>query len=129
MAGPGLGIAEAAAASGLTAHTLRYYERDGLLLGEIDRDLAGRRVYRPGDLSWIATVTRLRATGMAIRQIREYARLCRAGDGNEAERLALLLEHREQVLARLAEINVHLRAIDGKIAIYDAKVSQGSLSQ
>jgi DNA-binding transcriptional MerR regulator len=114
----GLSIAEAAERTGLTAHTLRYYERDGLLLGEVERSSTGHRRYTAADLRWIEMVTRLRATGMPIRDVRRYAAMVRAGDGNEAERLDLLREHRARVLAQLAEVQEHLGAIDRKIGIY-----------
>ncbi|GGA71063.1 MerR family transcriptional regulator [Pseudoclavibacter endophyticus] len=116
-------IAEVAETTGLTAHTLRYYERDDLLLTPVARDTGGRRVYDDGDLRWIVMLTRLRATGMPISSIRQYAELVRAGDGNEAERLALLTAHRKVVLGRLAEVTEHLGAIEGKIAIYAERVS------
>ena len=119
-------IAEAAERSGLTAHTLRYYERDGLLLSGVDRSASGHRRYTARDLAWIELITRLRATGMPIREVRKYAALVRAGDGNEAERLALLVAHRERVEAQLAEVTAHLRAIDHKIGIYEGKVEQAS---
>ncbi len=119
-------IAEAAARSGLTAHTLRYYERDGLLLNGVDRSASGHRRYNARDLAWIELVTRLRATGMPIREVRKYAELVRAGAGNEVERLALLVAHRERVEAQLAEVTAHLRAIDHKIGIYEGKVEQAS---
>ena len=92
-------ISEAAEASGLTAHTLRYYERAGLL-DPVGREAGGRRRYGDRDLSRIAFLTKLRATGMPIREVREYAELLREGDGNERERLALLEAHRDQVRAR-----------------------------
>ncbi|KAA1425699.1 MerR family transcriptional regulator [Nocardioides antri] len=117
-------IAEAADRSGLTPHTLRYYERDGLLLAAVDRSTSGHRRYTDRDLAWIELVTRLRATGMPIREVRKYADLVRSGDGNEAERLALLVAHRERVEAQLAEVTGHLRAIDHKIGIYEGKVEQ-----
>ena len=119
-------IAEAAERSGLSAHTLRYYERDGLLLTGVDRSPSGHRRYTVRDLSWIELITRLRATGMPIREVKKYAALVRAGDGNEAERLALLVAHRERVEAQLAEVTAHLRAIDHKIGIYEGKVEQAS---
>ena len=119
-------IAEAAERSGLSAHTLRYYERDGLLLTGVDRSPSGHRRYTGRDLAWIELITRLRATGMPIREVRKYAALVRAGDGNEAERLALLVAHRERVEAQLAEVTAHLRAIDHKIGIYEGKVEQAS---
>jgi DNA-binding transcriptional MerR regulator len=122
----GYSIAEAAERSGLTAHTLRYYERDGLMLTGVDRAASGHRRYTERDLAWIELITRLRATGMPIREVRKYADLVRAGDGNEADRLALLLAHRERVEAQLAEVTAHLRAIDHKIGIYEGKVSRAS---
>jgi len=118
----GLTIAEAADRTGLTTHTLRYYERDGLMLHDIGRSSAGHRVYTERDLTWVAMLTRLRATGMPIREVKAYAALCRLGDGNELERLALLQAHRARVLAQLAEVTDHLGAIDNKIGIYQSKL-------
>ena len=100
-----LSIAEAAEQTGLTAHTLRYYERDGLLLHSVERAPSGHRRYTDDDLRWIQMVTRLRATGMPIRDVRRYAALVRDGVGNEAERLGLLLAHRELVERQLAEVS------------------------
>ena len=121
----GIGIAEAAERSGLTAHTLRYYERDGLMLAPVDRSATGHRRYTERDLTWITLVTCLRGTGMPIRDVRRYADLVRAGDGNEQERLDLLRDHRETVLAQLAEVTAHLGAIDRKIGIYVDRVESG----
>jgi DNA-binding transcriptional MerR regulator len=118
-------IAEAAERSGLTAHTLRYYERDGLMLAPVSRSATGHRRYTDRDLTWITLVTCLRGTGMPIRDVRRYAELVRAGDGNEQERLALLRTHREAVLAQLAEVTGHLGAIDRKIGIYVDRVEAG----
>ncbi len=121
-----LSIAEAAHATGLTTHTLRYYERDELLLEPVERTPAGHRRYTEGDLTWIVLLTRLRATGMSIREMQEYAQLCRAGDGNEAQRLALLRAHRERVLAQLAAVQENLAAIEHKIALYEGRVDPAS---
>ena len=127
-AGPetGLSIAEAAELTGLTAHTLRYYERDGLMLAAVDRSASGHRRYSTQDLGWIEMITRLRSTGMPMRDVRRYAALVRDGAGNEAERLELLRAHRERVEAELAEVTRHLRAIDHKIGIYEGKLEQAS---
>ena len=117
-----LTIAQAADRTGLTAHTLRYYERDGLMLASVDRSTSGHRRYSDRDLGWIEMITRLRSTGMPIRDVRRYAALVRDGTGNEGERLALLKAHRERVEAQLAEVTSHLRAIDHKIGIYEGQV-------
>lgn len=118
----GLSIAEAAERTGLTPDTLRYYESDGLMLRPVARSASGHRRYADTDLRWIELLTRLRGTGMPIRDVRRYADLVRAGDGNEEERLALLRAHRQLVLAQLAEVQEHLGAIDAKIGIYEDKL-------
>ena len=117
-----LTIAEAAERTGLTPDTLRYYERDGLMLHRVDRSATGHRRYSDADLTWINLLNCLRGTGMPIREVRRYAELVRAGDGNELERLALLRAHRQHVLAQLAEVTEHLGAIDRKIGIYTDKI-------
>jgi DNA-binding transcriptional MerR regulator len=121
-----LTIAEAAAATGLTTHTLRYYERDGLLLDDVGRASSGHRRYTDRDLAWLHLLTRLRSTGMPIREIREYARLVRAGDGTEPERLAMLQAHRDAVRAQLAEAAEHLAAIELKIDVYAGRLGSGA---
>jgi DNA-binding transcriptional MerR regulator len=115
-------IAEAASASDLTPDTLRYYERDGLMLSPVGRSATGHRRYTDGDLRWIGLLNCLRGTGMPIREVRRYAELVRQGDGNEQARLDLLRAHRQHVLAQLAEVQEHLGAIDRKIGIYIDKV-------
>ena len=121
----GLTIADAARRTGVSAHTLRYYERAGLVVTRVDRTSGGRRRYRQLDLDWIKICTKLRATGMPIKTIRRYADLVAAGRGNEPERLALLEEHRADVLARLAELQENLALIDRKIGVYRGRLAAG----
>lgn len=112
-----LSIAEAAEATGLTAHTLRYYERAGLL-ESVDRNEGGHRRYRESDLELIRFLTKLRATGMPIRDVRRYAQLMKAGDDTAAERLAILEAHREAVVARLEATAESLELVEWKIGVY-----------
>ncbi len=115
-----LTIAQAADAVGVSPHTIRYYERAGLLT-PIDRNGSGHRRFTEEDIAWLVTCTRLRATGMPIRRIREYAELVGAGDGNEATRLEILEAHRREVVERMREIEHNLEAIDRKIELYRAR--------
>jgi DNA-binding transcriptional MerR regulator len=125
----GLSIARAAELTGLTADTLRYYERDGLLLTSVERSATGHRRYRESDLRWIELINCLRGTGMPIRDVRRYAALVRAGAGTEGARLELLRAHRQQVLDQLAEVTAHLGAIDRKIDIYLDTLADSGPSQ
>jgi DNA-binding transcriptional MerR regulator len=121
----GVTIAEAARRTGVSVHTLRYYERAGLVVTTVDRNAAGRRRYRKLDLDWIKICTKLRATGMPIRGIRRYAQLVSAGRGNEQERLALLEAHRAEVVAKIAELNENLELIDHKLDVYRGRLAAG----
>jgi DNA-binding transcriptional MerR regulator len=111
-----LPIAEVAELTGVTAHTLRYYERIGLV--DVPRDAAGRRVYSRHEVARIVFVTRLRMTAMPIREIQAYFGLVAQGQGTEAERLDLLQRHRRDVVARMDELRSALSVIDFKIALY-----------
>jgi DNA-binding transcriptional MerR regulator len=121
----GLSIAEAARRTGVSAHTLRYYERAGLVVTTVGRTAGGRRRYQQQDLYWITICTKLRATGMPIKTIRRYAQLVSAGPGNEQERLALMEAHRAEVIARLAEVQENLKLIDHKINVYRGRLATG----
>jgi DNA-binding transcriptional MerR regulator len=125
----GLSIAEAARRTGVSVHTLRYYERAGLVVTPVDRTHSGRRRYHHLDLAWITVCTKLRATGMPIKTIRQYAQLVSAGSGNEKERLALLEAHRDEVLAKLAEIQENLELIEHKIDVYRGRLAAGDADQ
>jgi DNA-binding transcriptional MerR regulator len=126
---PGMTIAEAARRTGVSVHTLRYYERAGLVVTAVDRTAGGRRRYQQLDLDWITICTRLRATGMPIRAIRRYAELVSAGAGNEQERLALLEAHRADVTAKIAEAQENLTLIDHKIDVYRGRLAAGDADQ
>ena len=124
-----MSIAEAARRTGVSVHTLRYYERAGLVVTPIDRTHSGRRRYHQLDLDWITICTKLRATGMPIKTIRRYARLVSAGPGNEQERLALLEAHHTDVTIKLAEIRESLKLIDHKIDVYRRRLAAGDADQ
>jgi DNA-binding transcriptional MerR regulator len=110
-------IAEAAVRCGLTVHTLRWYERIGLL-DRVARGADGRRRFTDDDLGFLEFVVRLRRTGMPVAEMIRYAELVRAGDPTGAARLALLQEHRERVREQVAALTEHLDVLDWKIDNY-----------
>ncbi len=113
-----LSIREAAAETGVTAHTLRYYERIGLAL-PVARAKSGHRRYGEPELRWIVFLRRLHATGMPIRKMLAYARLARKGPAGADGRRALLEEHRREIKERLGQLTSTLEVIEQKLALYD----------
>ncbi|MEH1126050.1 MerR family transcriptional regulator [Micromonospora sp. CPCC 206061] len=110
-------VSEAAERVGLTAYTLRWYEQEGLV-EPVDRDSAGRRRYSDQDVGWLVLLTRLRRTGMPVRDMRRYAELARQGDRTLGARRALFEAHRDRVLARIAELEEDLEVLNYKIDVY-----------
>jgi DNA-binding transcriptional MerR regulator len=112
-------IQQMAQATGLSAHTLRYYERAGLMIEHVGRaEGNGYRTYSQEHMAWIEFLKRLRATGMPIRDIQRYTNLLRQGKQTAPERLQLLKEHQSRVEKHLKEVERHLEVIRFKVASY-----------
>lgn len=112
-----LTIREVAERTALSPHTLRYYERVGLLDAP-SRAVSGHRRYGEGDLEWLTLLKCLRATGMPIREMQRYAALVRQGDGSVSARRELLEAHQQILHQQRNEINETLAALDRKLAVY-----------
>ena len=112
-----LSIQQFAARTGLSADTLRYYEKIGLLR-HVARDASGFRVYGPRDLEWVSFVLRLKDTGMPLEDITRYADLREQGETTLAARQALLEAHAARLQARLQRDQEHLDALQAKIELY-----------
>ena len=110
-------IGDLARRSGLSVHTLRYYEHIGLI-PFADRDRSGRRDYDVSILTWIAFIGRLKATGMPISEMVRYADLRAQGATTAPERRRLLDHHRAQVARTIADFQSCLLVLDAKIAGY-----------
>lgn len=117
MSEAALTIQEVAERTGLSTHTLRYYERAGLIR-PVDRASSGHRRYSEEDLGWIGFLKKLRATGMPIREMKLYATLMWQGDHTAGARRRLLERHHERMQLKLQEINDCLSCIEWKIAHY-----------
>ncbi len=116
---PDMSIGELAARTGLSVHTLRFYEREGLMVYPVRRRPGGRRVYTEEDAGWLEVCVILRASGMPLPVISRYTSLVREGAGNERDRLTLLREHRETVLAQLRDLTRCLDLINYKVGVYE----------
>ncbi|MEU4532155.1 MerR family transcriptional regulator [Micromonospora ureilytica] len=125
MADRGLSIGQVAQRTGLSVHTLRLYEREGLLASEVRRDGSGRRVYSAWDVEWLANCVKFRASGMPLTTISRLAQLVRAGSGNEAERLELLRAHQRHITDQLAQLRDCLDLVNVKVASYERHLTAG----
>lgn len=111
-----LTIAEVAERTGVTAHTLRYYERIGLV--DVGRDTSGHRLYTANSYGRVVFITRLRMAGMPIRELQRYIALAAAGEHTIPDRLQIMLDHRDAVRAQMHELQFALETIEFKIAAY-----------
>jgi DNA-binding transcriptional MerR regulator len=118
-----LTIQQVAEATGLSSHTLRYYERIGLIHA-IDRAQNTHRRYTMDDVGWIEFLNKLRATGMSIQQMQRYAELQRQGDDTLPERVDMLRMLQQEAEARMAEVREHLKLIRYKIGLYESIIHQ-----
>ena len=124
-----MSISDVAERTGLTTHTLRYYEREGLMLTPVERASSSHRRYTEADVTWVTFLTKLRSTAMPIATMRQYVALARQGDATQPERLELLLLHRMSVVRQLEEMTASLAAIDYKIDLYQrnaGRVTEGN---
>ncbi|WP_288336867.1 MerR family transcriptional regulator [uncultured Gordonia sp.] len=118
-------IGEVADAVGMSVHALRFYEREDLLIGPIERTSGGRRRYREVDIDWLRICTRLRESGMPLADLRRFAALVREGSGNEAERLEILEGQRRRVDRQIRALRDARDIIDWKADVYREHLRTG----
>jgi DNA-binding transcriptional MerR regulator len=112
-----MSIGELSAASGLSTHTLRYYEKLGVLK-PADRAASGHRQYRADAVAWLEFVLRLKITGMPLAEIRKYAELRAGGPATLQPRLTMLELHRKRLVSNISELSENLTSLDSKMKTY-----------
>lgn len=113
-----MNIAEVAKKFDLTAATLRYYERIGLI-PPVNRSESGIRDYDEDDIKWIDFVKCMRNAGLTIETLILYTSLFIGGDTTLEERKSILVDERERLIAKRIEIDETIKRLDGKIKDYD----------
>jgi DNA-binding transcriptional MerR regulator len=119
-----LHIGDIASRTGRSVHTIRWYERQGLIPG-VCRDAGGRRVYSNFHVGWLDLMERLRSTGMSIKAMREYTALAQRGAAALPQRHALLSAHQASVRQNITRWTDALALIDAKIEFYDEWIAGG----
>lgn len=111
-----LGIAEAAALLGQSPHTLRYYERAGLV--HPARNAAGYREYSASHLRRLVFLIRMRVSGMTMRELQHYVQLVERGEETLPERRQMMIDQRDRIARQLGELTLALETTDYKIRAY-----------
>ncbi len=109
--------------TGLTAHTLRYYEKEGLLTG-VERSQGGFRQYSDEDLERLGLICCLKNTGMSLQEIARFVALTNEGEQTLRERVEMLREHRENVIARMEEMQRYLDKVTWKLNFFSGKLKE-----
>jgi DNA-binding transcriptional MerR regulator len=112
-----LSVADAAQLLGLSPHTLRYYEQEGLFRPA--RNSSGHREYSAFDLRRLIFLTRMRVSGMTMHDLKHYIALVEQGPVTEPERRAIMLAQRDRIKQQLRELSLALEATEYKIRTYD----------
>ena len=114
-------IQEVCEKTGLTAHTLRYYEKEELLTS-VARSAGGFRQYSDEDLECLGLICCLKNTGMPLQEIARFIQLAHEGDFTLEERAELLKDHREKLIARMEEMKRYLEKITWKVNFFSGKL-------
>ena len=108
--------------TGLSAHTLRYYEKEGLISG-VERTQGGFRQYSDEDLEALGLICCLKNTGMSLQEIARFMELTHQGEHTLKERVELLRAHREDVLERVSEMQRYLDKVTWKLNYFTEKLN------
>ena len=117
-------ISQFSALTGFSVHTLRFYEKTGILAPL--RLENNHRSYSARDVEWITFITRLKETGMPLKEIKYYADLRAQGDETAQARMLLLQEHNETLRQRIAVLNDSVQHLDKKISYYNRLLNSGT---
>lgn len=117
-------ISQFSALTGFSIHTLRFYEKTGILAPL--RRANNHRSYSARDVEWVTFITRLKETGMSLKSIKYYADLRAQGDETAQARMLLLQEHNETLRQQIVVLNESVQHLDKKINYYNALLNTGT---
>lgn len=123
----GYSIGQAAQITGLTAHTLRYYEKEGLL-PFVKKSSSGLRVFSDSDIGWLQMIECLKGVGMPLKGIKQYIDWFIEGDSTLEKRLQMFKEQKASLEAQMVQLQKHMNKINYKINLYSKAVEKGSLA-
>jgi DNA-binding transcriptional MerR regulator len=121
-----LTISKVAEKTGLTAHTLRYYDKEGLL-PFVDKSASGTRVFKESDFEWLAVIECLKQTGMQLKDIKQYIDWCMDGDSTLRRRYDMFVERKAEAERQIAALQKALEKINYKCWYYETALAAGTV--
>ena len=121
-------IGQVAQKKGLSTHTLRYYEKEGLL-PYVKKNSSGLRVFSDVDLNWLSLIECLKETGMPIKGIKQYIDWDKEGNKTLNKRLEMFEKHKKHVEQQIKKYQEYMQKIDFKINLYREAVKCGDLQK
>lgn len=121
----GYTIGQVAKKMGLTAHTLRYYEKEGLL-PFIKKNSSGLRIFSDNDIGWLELIECLKGTGMSLKGIKQYIDWYIKGDSTLEKRLEMFKQQKVNLEEQMLQLQKHMEKINYKIAYYSEIIANGS---
>jgi DNA-binding transcriptional MerR regulator len=109
--------------TGVTAHTLRFYEKQGVI-PHVERNDNGIRMYDESSIEWIETMLALRSTGMPLAEIKQYVDLHKEGDSTLQKRKEMMADHKVRVEEQMLQLLKTLGKINYKMALYDVQLKE-----
>ncbi len=121
-------IGQVAQKMGLTAHTLRYYDKEGLL-PFVKKNSSGLRMFSDEDIDWLVVIECLKGTGMQLKDIKQYIDWCQEGDATIGRRLEMFKRQKAKLEEQLRQLQQYMEKINYKIAYYTEAAAKGSVDQ
>jgi len=119
-------ISMTAEKTGLSTHTLRYYDKEGLL-PFVDKATSGTRMFKDSDFEWLAVIDCLKKTGMPLKDIKRYIDLCLDGDETLQQRYDLFVERRANAERQIEVLQAALERIKYKCWYYETALEAGTI--
>lgn len=121
-------IGQVAQKMGLTAHTLRYYDKEGLL-PFVKKNSSGLRMFSDEDIDWLVVIECLKGTGMQLKDIKQYIDWCQEGDATIGRRLEMFKRQKAKLEEQQRQLQQYMEKINYKIAYYTEAAAKGSVDQ
>ncbi len=106
----------------LSIHTLRYYEKEGII--SPNRNEINKRRYSDKDIEWIEFIKKLKNTNMPIKEIKKYSILREKGEITLNERMSMLVDHRKNLIIKINDMKNGLEKLNDKIIFYKKSIKK-----